>query len=255
MKIIKIVFMLLIVCLVIAGVFAWTLPADMAYRHYAKQLGPVTLSGVRGSVWQGHADGVSVMGRDLGELNWTVAKLPLLSGRVQSELRIKGADIDTSGALDRMADGSIQVRDMRFRVPAALLQPALDIPTLQLHGSITGNLQQGTLARGMLVDANGDARWSDAAVSGSADARFSDILLKFASQPDGGIAGTVADDGNGNLEISGSFQVAATGFNLEAWLSARNDDPRVKEALRYIGQPQPDGSSHLLVNGKLFKLF
>ena len=136
-----------------------------------------------------------------------------------------------------------------------MFSPALDVPSLKLLGTVTGTFDEATLADGLLTDASGSAQWSDAGVSGAAEARFSDILAEFTSKPDGSIGGTIADDGKGNLEVNGSFSIAATGFQAEAFLSARNDDARVQEALQYIGQMQADGSSHLLITGKLFRLF
>lgn len=255
MKLIKWLFVLLVLAVVIGGVVAWTMPADVAWRYAAPRFGPVSLVGVRGTVWEGHADGVSVFGRDLGELDWRIDKAPLLRRVVAADLRIKGADIDGSGLLERAGDGRVSVRDARFRVPATLFAPALDIPSLTLLGSVTGTLEHATLADGRVVDAVGNARWSEAGVSGQAEARFSDILADFASKPDGSIAGTIADDGKGNLEASGRFSVSPAGYDAEAFLSARNDDARLREALQYIGQPQPDGSSHLVIRGELFKLF
>lgn len=255
MKLIKWLFALLLILVVIVGVIAWTMPADVAYRYVASRLGPVSLVGVRGTVWQGHADGVSVFGRDLGEIDWQVEKLPLITRRVHADLRIRGADIDTSGLIERDSDGRVTAHDVRFRLPATMLSPVLDVPSLSLLGTITGTFAKITLHDGLISDANGSARWSDAGVSGTAEARFSDILAEFASKPDGSVGGTVADDGKGNLEVSGHFSIAPTGYQVEAFLAARNDDPRVQEALRYVGQPQPDGSSHLLISGQLFKLF
>lgn len=255
MKLIKWLFVLFAIAIVVGGVVMWTMPADVAWRYVAPKLGPVSLVGVRGTVWDGHADGVSVFGRDLGEIDWRIAKSPLLRRQFNADIRIRGADIDTSGMIERAGDGRITARDVRFRVPAALFGPALDIPALKLVGSVTGTLTQASLANGVIADAIGNARWSEAGVSGQAEARFSDILAEFASKPDGSIAGTIADDGRGNLEVSGQFSVAATGYTAEAFLSARNDDARIKESLQYVGQLQADGSSHLVIRGELFKLF
>ena len=255
MKLIKWLFVLLLILVVVAGAIAWTLPADVAYRYVASRLGPVSLVGVRGTVWQGHADGVSVFGRDLGEIDWQVEKFPLITRRVHADLRIRGADIDTSGLIERDSDGRITAHDVRFRLPAAMMSPVLDVPSLSLLGTITGTFAKITLHDGLVSDANGAARWTDAGVSGTAEARFSDILAEFTSKPDGSVGGTVADDGKGNLEVSGNFTLATTGYQVEAFLAARNDDQRVQEALRYVGQPQPDGSSHLIISGQLFKLF
>ena len=255
MKIVKWLFSLLVVLVVIAGVIAWTMPADVAYRYFAPGLGPVSLVGVRGTIWDGHADGVSVFGRDLGELDWRIEKAPLFARSVHADLRIRGADIDTSGLIERDSDGRITAHDVRFRVPASLFSPALDLPSLKLVGTVTGTFVEATLFNGLLTDASGNARWTDAGVTGVAEARFSDIIAEFASRPDGSIGGTVADDGKGSLEVNGNFSVAPTGFQAEAFLAARNNDPRVQEALRYVGEMQPDGTSHLLINGQLFKLF
>lgn len=255
MKLIKWLFALLVLAVVVGAVVAWTMPADVAWRYIAPKAGPVSLVGVRGTVWDGHADGISVFGRDLGELDWRIDKAPLLSRKVVADLRIKGADIDGSGQLERTRDGRIKARDVRFRVPATLFAPALDIPSLSLVGSVTGTVAKATFADGSVRNAEGTARWTEAGVSGSAEARFSDILADFASQPDGSIAGTIADDGRGSLEVEGRFSVSPAAFEAEAFLSARYDDPRVREALQYIGQPQEDGSSHLVIRGELFKLF
>ena len=94
MRIVKTLLVLFALALVVAGVFAWMLPADVGYRYGARLLGPVTLTGVRGTVWNGHADGVSAFGRDLGELDWHAQKLPLLGGQWIAEVRIQGADVD-----------------------------------------------------------------------------------------------------------------------------------------------------------------
>ncbi|HET6545887.1 MAG TPA: type II secretion system protein N [Rhodanobacteraceae bacterium] len=255
MRLLKILLVLVILLLIVLGVFAWTLPADLAYRYAANYLGPVTLSGVRGSVWNGHADGVSAFGRDLGELDWRLEKAPLLHRQLVADLRIKGADVDAAGAVTRNPDDTLVVRDLRFRFPAGLLEPALDVPALKLLGTISGVLTQATLANGFIRGAIGNARWSEAGVSGQAEARFSDILADFASRSDGSIAGTVHDDGQGNLKVDGSFSVRVDGYDAQARLVARNGDPQVMEMLRYIGQPQPDGSSKLVIHGRLFKLF
>ncbi|MGB0133658.1 type II secretion system protein N [Dokdonella sp.] len=255
MKIFKWLLVVIVLVVIVAVVVAWTMPADVAYRYMASRLGPVSLVGVRGTVWDGHADGVSVFGRDLGELDWKVEKAPLLLRSVHADLRIRGADIDTSGMLKRDADGNINASDVRFRVPASLFSPALDLPSLRLLGTVSGTFKNLSLVDGLVANASGDARWSDAGVSGSAEARFSDILAEFSSKPDRSIAGTVADDGKGNLAVDGFFSITATGFNAEAFLAARNNDQRVQEALRYIGEPQADGSSHLIINGQLFPVF
>ncbi len=255
MRFLKYLFAFLVLLLVIGGVLLWTLPADVAYRQGAKYLGPVVLSGVRGTLWNGHADGISVFGRDLGEIDWRMAKSALLHARMAADIRIQGADVDAAGIITRTDAGTLTLRDIRFRFPAQLLAPALDIPDLDLLGVISGALGDATLRDGFLVSASGNARWSEAGVSGAAEGRFADILGDFAAQPNGGIAGTAHDDGSGNLAVTADFHAAASGFEINALLRARNGDQQVLETLRHVGEPQSDGSSKLVVRGRMFKLY
>jgi hypothetical protein len=255
MRVVKILLAVVALLVAAALVLAWTLPGDIAWRYANRLPGPVALTGIRGTVWNGHADGLSVFGRDLGELDWQVAKWPMLRGRVVADLRIKGADIDATGVATRERGGAIELRDVRFRAPASVVEPVVDLPDLHLVGVVDGVLAQARIEGSTVRDAAGNLRWSEAGVSGAAEARFSDVLADFSTRPDGTITGSVRDDGQGNLEIDGGFTVAGNAYDAQVRLAARNEDPRVLETLRYIGQPQADGSSLLVIHGRLFRLF
>ncbi len=260
MRFLKILLVLVLLLLVVAGVVFWMLPADVAWRQGSKYFGPVVLSGVRGTLWDGHADGVSLLGRDLGEMDWRVAKTSMLRGCVVADVRIQGTDIDAAGIVERaLVDssnaGALVLRDVHFRFPAALLQPALDLREITLNGAISGVVSEAALRNGFVESATGNARWSEAGVSGQAEARFADIVGDFAAAPGGGIAGQAKDDGTGNLAVDATFKAAVTGFDAEATLRARNDDAQVQETLSHVGDPQADGSSKLVIHGQMFKLY
>jgi hypothetical protein len=131
----------------------------------------------------------------------------------------------------------------------------LDVKDLSLQGALSGVVASATVRNGLVESATGNARWSEAGVTGAAEARFADIVGEFAAQPNGGIAGTAHDDGTGNLAVNATFQAALDGFTATAVLRARNDDPDVQETLRHVGEPQPDGSSKVTVRGRMFKLY
>ena len=252
MRLVKIAVSLIVLAVLVLGVFAWTLPADVAYRYGATRLGPVQLSGLRGTFWNGHADGVSAFGRDIGELDWQVRRLPMLTGRMVADIRIKGADVDVAGLMTRDG-GSVSVRDMRFSLPASLLAPVLGVDGLELLGRVDGVVVTASLHGMQLRDARGDARWREAGVSGVADARFPDILAEYASQPDGSLAGSVRDDGSGNLQLEGRFNVRIGSTDIDATLRARDGDAGLTEALRHIGELQPDGSYRLLIHSQMLQ--
>jgi hypothetical protein len=255
MKFLRALFLLLVVLVLLGAVVAFTLPARIAYQWAAPRLGPVRLEGIDGSVWDGSADSLSVFNQPLGAIQWQLARWPLLSRRVEADVALSGGAVQAKGHVVRDALGELHANAVEFQFPATLAEPAVDIPALKLQGEIVGRLEEATLRGGWVAGAHGAARWQHAGVSGQAEARFGDLLIDFASQPDGSIAGTVKDDQSSNLAVNGQFVVHAGEFDAQAVLTARNEDMNVREALQYIGQPQPDGSSLLKIHGQLYKLF
>ena len=98
------------------------------------------------------------------------------------------------------------------------------------------------------------AYWRNAAVAGAAQARLGELQAQFASAADGGIAGTLRD-GGGPLEARGTFNIALGRYSAQLRLAARDGDARVADALQYVGQPQPDGSRLLLIEGRQLRSF
>lgn len=250
MRIVKLLLSLLLLLVIAAGVLLWTLPAEVAYRQVADAGFPVTLSGVRGSVWDGHADAVGFMGRDLGEVNWEIARLPLLRGIARADLRLRGVDIDAVGKLARYRNGALDLEGVRIQFPAQLLQPALDIP-LDPAGLVNISIDTARLHDGRLSNTIGTARWTGVALSRGQGLQLPDILGDFASRDDGSIAGSVHDDGRGALEVSGTFAFNPLGYDLRVRLAPRHaDDLRTREMLQHLGEQQPDGSTLLLASGR-----
>jgi hypothetical protein len=254
MRLIKILLVLVVLAAIVAGIFAWTLPADVGYRYGSKYLGPLVLSGVRGTIWDGHADGVSLFGNDLGELDWRARKQPLLHGEFVTDIRIKGAEVDIAGLLTRRSDGAVVAEGLRFSLPAARLEPMFENGNVKLLGTISGVLDNATWWTASLSDAKGTARWSGAGVTGDVDARFTDVLTEFASQPDGSLAGTVRDDGQGNVALDGRYTMHLPNVDGEVNLTARNGDAQAAEMLRHIGEPQADGSTRVVVHGRALRV-
>ena len=212
------------------------------------------LDGLSGSIWNGHAASASVFGTPLGELDWHLHPLPLARGVIAAQLDVRGGEVTGSGAVERESDGSLRVTGAVIRLPAALAAPALDIPMLQLLGNIDIDLAQLRVQGAWPTAAQGSIRWRNAAVAGAAQASFGDLQVDFASAADGGIAGSARDLG-GPLQLDGTFTIAAGGYDVRAKLAARDGNPQVLDALRFIGQAQGDGTTLLLIHGKFFNVF
>ncbi|HXD83382.1 MAG TPA: type II secretion system protein N [Rudaea sp.] len=244
----------LIVLLAVAAIAIATCPASFAWRLVAGNAGALKLDGLSGTVWNGHAGSASVYGTELGTLDWRLSPLPLLRGAIAAQLDIHGGAVTGNGAVARESDGSLQVTGATIHLPASLAAPALDIPMLQLLGQLDIDIAQLRVQGAWPTAAQGEIRWHNAAVAGAAQASLGDLQAQFATAADGSIAGTAHDLG-GPLQLDGTFTIATGGYDVRAKLAARDGNAQVLDALRFLGQPQGDGTTLLLIHGKFFQVF
>jgi general secretion pathway protein N len=250
MKLIRTLFLLVVILVLLAALALAFLPARIALDFVGGRLGPVQLGEVSGSLWKGQASPASINGEPIGTLGWTLKPLSLFGARVDADLRLQGDAYNGQGAVSVSRDRSVRVRDLQLRFPARRLEPILDIPALVMRGEVQVEIDAAEVRGGFPTEVLGRAAWKDAAVAGSAAANFGDLTTEFASLPAGGIEGTVKDSG-GPLQAEGSYSASLLGYAADVRLRARDGNPQVTEALQYIGQPQPDGSARLEIRGKL----
>ena len=254
MKLLRRVLLFAIVLAAVAGIAAWTCPADFAYRYLGGHLAPLALRDLSGTLWQGRATAAELFGQNLGALEWRLQAAPLLHGEAIAQLTLTGDGTSASGMVDRDADGQLWFRDVVAHMPARIAAPVLAIPALDLLGTIEIDVPRARLHGAWLEEASGAAYWRDAAVAGAAQARLSDLQLTFASAAGGAISGVVHDLG-GPLQADGTFTASLGRYDAQVRLAARGDDPRVVEALQYVGQAQADGSRELIIEGRQLGLF
>lgn len=243
-----IVFVALFVVIVAA-----TLPAATAYRYAEPHLQPLRLQGIDGSLWAGRATQASVYAIPLGELRWKLQPGAALGLHARGDMALLGRTLNASTRFDASRD-AVLLEQADARLPASVLGPALDIPSLVLLGELDLKLDSLRLRDGLVEAAQGVLVWRNAGVSGAAEARFSDLSVSFSSPRPGVIEGLVRDAG-GTLSADGRIVIEGARFNAEVKLGVRGDDPQLAEALRYVGERTPDGGSLLRVEGTLRRLF
>jgi hypothetical protein len=254
MKILRRFMLCLIALLAVAAIAIATCPASFAWRFVADKAGALRLDGLSGTVWNGHAASASVFGNTLGALDWNLAALPLLHRVATARLHLHGGEATGTGTVEHAADGTLHVTDARIEMPAGMAAPALDIPMLQLLGTLEIDIAQLRTQGAWPTAAQGEIRWRNAAVAGAAQASLGDLQAQFSTAPDGSIAGTAHDLG-GPLQLDGTFTITAAGYDVRARLAARDGNAQVLDALRFIGQPQGDGTTLLLIHGQFFQVF
>jgi general secretion pathway protein N len=240
---------ILAVLLLAAAALAWTAPAQLVVRWYADRLGPVRLQGVSGSLWQGEAAQLVVFDVALGPVHWTVDRGAALGGAIRGTLDLTGESIRASGRFAESSDGW-RIEGLDATLPAPLLAPALDLPALGLLGTVVARADHVVLRDGLLASARGQVLWRDLGVSGAANVRLPGLRIDVADAPDGAVVGEVADLG-GPLAIAGEVRIKDGHFLSETRLDLREPEPRIAEALKFIGQRTPEGGSYLRIEGQL----
>ena len=144
--------------------------------------------------------------------------------------------------IERDSDGEVTAHDVRFRVPGSCCRPALDLPSLKLLGTVTGTFAEARCSTALCRCAAA-MRAGPMPASAAAPRRASPISLP--NSPRNPMAASAEPWPMTARAISRSmahFEVAATGFNAEAFLPAQQRSARAGN-VALIGEQQPDGTS------------
>lgn len=119
------------ICLIVFVVFLIVkLPAAQVISRV--QLPPeVTVHGVSGTIWNGHAASVSVQGLPIHDVNWQLAFLPLLTGTASLDVKAGNIreveDISFDGHI-AISNGRLQGEDVQVFLPTSLVITSLPLP-------------------------------------------------------------------------------------------------------------------------------
>lgn len=234
----------LLALLVFSGAVLAFLPASMALRALPAD-SALQLHDARGSIWSGSVAQVRVHDRLIGGLAWHVLPLSLLHGGIEADVQLVG-EVTARGRIERRWS-SLQLRDVEAELPAAWIEPVLATPALRPQGELRLRIHNAVLRGNQLQSLRGELLWQHAAVSGAVVAALGDLQVDFESDEAGRITGRARDLG-GPLQVDGGFHVDRDAYRAELRLVAR--DSRIEPALRWLGQPQDDGSRLLILYGK-----
>lgn len=224
-------------------------PAELGYRFVGHRLAPLALDGVAGSLWRGRARQWAVHGIGLGALEWQVERGSIVTGRAKGEVRAIGDQVSGNARFERVDDGWL-LSGVQGRFPATLLAPALDIPGLALLGNVELDLPSVRIAEGQLASADGTVIWRGLGVRGIAALALPGVEMRIEATGERSLEAKVRDLG-GPLAIDGRVNLANGAFTAEVDLVPRENEPRLEEILKYVGERRPDGGSHLRIEGTL----
>jgi general secretion pathway protein N len=156
-------------CLVVYFIFLIVkLPASQVLSRLRLAEG-ISVSGISGTIWNGHAQRAHVNGLPINDLNWSLSFLPLLLGEISAD--IKAGDMRNVGEISAngyvsFSGQRLQAEDLLAYVPANLAINLLPLPIpIQADGRFKVELYELDYRVGCQVF-NGKGQWLNANFTG-----------------------------------------------------------------------------------------
>ncbi|MCU0975674.1 MAG: type II secretion system protein N [Steroidobacteraceae bacterium] len=226
------------------------LPATVALRFLPTGL---ALDGLHGSIWRGSVDNASWKGHALGPVRWSSRpwRLPLL----ELNYAVVYGPPDASVGLDVAVrtGGRVLLSDLKGSLPISNLHGFL--APRGWNGRVEFDVARLELRDGRPVAAEGTVhvRGLSAPYAGSGGLGDFELLLGEGSVGSEGIAGRLRDLGTGALTVRATLTLDPRGQYLLSGevATAPGADPRVQQALAYLGPPDSLGRRSFAIEGTL----
>jgi general secretion pathway protein N len=238
-----------------------TLPAGVA-------AGPLRKSGIEaasfgGSVWSGRANGLAWRGAPVGDVQWTLRPLALLSGRAAGHAQLSRTDGSLAAEFDVSLGGNdVRLRNVSFAVPLAAIDAFPLGGPKGWRGQATGQFTAIDVAQGWPTQLRGTLDLDGLIAPPPRNAPVGSFRAVFpAAQPRPSLS-VPMDAANVTAQVSdkdGPFAVDAQltlnrtrNFALEGTLSPRGPvPPAMERSLQLLGPADAAGRRQFSLGGTL----
>jgi general secretion pathway protein N len=219
-----------------AGWLAGSLPKD------------ITCGQITGTVWNGACGALAWQNTAMGDLNWQLEPIALLSGNVSSQVALNGPMGVATGQVAVNRDGKIALRNLQGSFP---LDPALltAVPP-NVRGNVQTKLGLLRIEDGLITAIEGRIDVRDLEQRGTEPLRLGDYVVTFPSAITAEPVGDVRSV-NGPFELQGELRLTPEpGFVLEGRVKASSSaSPELAQELTMLGRPDAQGRRPFSIAG------
>lgn len=228
------------------------LPARVA-AGWAEQMGPISIGGVTGTVFDGRASYVSGPGGAIENLSWQLNPAALLIGRASADLDIDSDLGGFSAHVSRSLFGQTTVENVIGSASAGWLAKLGGYTFLPLSGDVRVDIREAVFDDALQFEAlDGEIRLANTRWQLFNPpvplGRFTTALRRAED----GIALTLAES-EGPLALDGQLRIDQTRrYRMDVRMRARaGADERLAPMLEQLGKPGPDGWHRVTEQGRL----
>ena len=231
------------------------LPVSVAL-NYAPLPAQLKLSGVSGTLWQGHANQVTWQGRNIGEVRWQLVSSKLFTGKLEAQVRFgRGSDwqLKGRGNVGYGLSGAY-ANNLIASIPAeqvVALAPPLPVP-LGISGHVELSINEWHYASPYCKTGQGQLVWNtDSVGTPLADLVIGPVVADINCQQ----SEITAQGKQQSEQVSAEFELVLNDkqrYQAKAWFMPQSEMPSaLAEQLKWLPKPDGQGRYQFSYNGRL----
>ncbi|MFK8012882.1 MAG: type II secretion system protein N [Marinicellaceae bacterium] len=242
MKLIKyLIYLIIIVMLIVTFT-----PLNLYYSHIAKEMRPLKLEEISGSLVKGSAEKVTYLGLDVGVANWLV--YPSSYDEVTMRLSIKDEDFDFSADLIKSPKSQI-IKNLMGTADWKLIDPFLNFNHGKISGYLDFDFKHLEMVDGAVHRILGKVTTKELKLLEPLEKDMGEIEVVFADENPEIKVGQVNSTSN-VLNVSGAIYIHKNRrWEVKLTLISAPGEYEIEYALQNIGDRRPGGGRSLNLAG------
>ncbi|WP_305420525.1 type II secretion system protein N [Photobacterium leiognathi] len=229
-------------------------PANWAWQQAPKVSG-LSLTGIKGTLWQGSASRLVWQNQNLGQVSWDMSVGSLFTGKAAFDVRFgQGSDMQLqgSGTVGYSMAGPF-AKKLLVSVPAANAMQYAKVPVpLTLTGNLELTVRDYVYTAPYCKTLNATLAWAE----GSASSPMGNInpgpVFADLNCQEGAIAAKAAQSSE---DVSSDWQASLAknnSYSLSGWFKPGANFPeQLSQQLKWLGEPDSKGQYKINYSGRL----
>lgn len=215
----------------------WFVPSD------------ISISGIKGSVWNGSAKEASVEGIYLRDLKWSLNAFQSLTGAPSYSVEATPVSGFFESDVRIGFDGTLSMSELTAALPLEIFADSSGLRGLQGNASLT--FERVKFVEGLAIIADGTVQVADLIIPIVGRDSLGGYTAEFYTQ-NNGVSASV-EDTDGVLDLAGSFQLRTDrSYEFVGLVIAKPETPQgVRDQLRFLPPANERGQQELRLEGIL----
>ncbi len=242
MKLIK----LLLFIIVLFSLAAFFTPLDLYYDKIKKNIRPIQLEGIGGSIIKGNAEQVKYLGMDLGQANWLM--YPSSYNAATLEVKLQNKDYDIKAKYIKKPKFDV-VKDLKGTLDWQFIANKINFSHGKISGYIELDFDHLEIKKGVPHIISGRATTKDLRIIKPVQKELGEIEVVFTSDNPSIIVGQVNSTSN-VLNVSGAIYIHKNHrWEIKLTLIPSPGEYEVEYVLQSIGDRRRGGGRTLNLAG------